>query len=532
MFSQTNTSKRLRAPSRHRQSGLSLIEVLIAVGLSLLLSAVIVDQMRVKSESDQTYAVGQSMREVGSAFDTYIALRYNKLVLLTNVGNSSVCTGHLITNPLDPSAAGTAADPGPRCCDPASGICSVNSDTLRRNGLLPNSFSGYNAYGAQYVYEIRVQGTSPNYIVDGIVYTSTPYVTGGATPRYDLLGAAMQTAGADSGMTRTSATNIEGLNGAWQESGFSDVNQLGLLAMRAGYGTSGYAAYLRLDGASAMTGDLDMGGNGIDNAGQINAKGVTLPGKSTSTGLAMGNVIISTTADGNSAVIYTPGTVYTSNLSGGYAPIQTGSANINGDATVTGTVTASSLISTGGVTAQGDSFHVQGAHGFVNDTYNGGWYMQDSTWLRSYNDKNVYTGGEVRANTMTALTKLNVGDNVHTVAPGSACSYALGIGLAQSNANNEILQCRNSVWTPISGASVQVVNGATTSPGGSAAATCPIGTTVTGGGWRLATYSPGSGANTQAAPIANEPSGNGWYIQAGTITGNSTFQAYALCASS
>lgn len=29
-------------------------------------------------------------------------------------------------------------------------------------------------------------------------------------------------------------------------------------------------------------------------------------------------------------------------------------------------------------------------------TYGGGWFMQDSSWVRSYNDKNIYTGGRIK----------------------------------------------------------------------------------------------------------------------------------------
>lgn len=47
----------------------------------------------------------------------------------------------------------------------------------------------------------------------------------------------------------------------------------------------------------------------------------------------------------------------------------------------------------------GDGIHLSsgwlrtvGATGWYNETYDGGWYMTDSTWLRAYNDKQIYTG--------------------------------------------------------------------------------------------------------------------------------------------
>jgi hypothetical protein len=35
--------------------------------------------------------------------------------------------------------------------------------------------------------------------------------------------------------------------------------------------------------------------------------------------------------------------------------------------------------------------------GWYNDTYDGGWYMSDSTWVRSYANKSIYTDGWIRA---------------------------------------------------------------------------------------------------------------------------------------
>ena len=47
--------------------------------------------------------------------------------------------------------------------------------------------------------------------------------------------------------------------------------------------------------------------------------------------------------------------------------------------------------------AGGGWVRTYGATGWYNGTYGGGWYMADTTWLRAYNDKYVYTGGIIRA---------------------------------------------------------------------------------------------------------------------------------------
>ena len=38
-----------------------------------------------------------------------------------------------------------------------------------------------------------------------------------------------------------------------------------------------------------------------------------------------------------------------------------------------------------------------GDRGWYSQTHGGGWHMTDTTWLRSYNNKSIYTGGNIRA---------------------------------------------------------------------------------------------------------------------------------------
>ncbi|MGB8603371.1 MAG: shufflon system plasmid conjugative transfer pilus tip adhesin PilV [Rhizomicrobium sp.] len=42
-------------------------------------------------------------------------------------------------------------------------------------------------------------------------------------------------------------------------------------------------------------------------------------------------------------------------------------------------------------------FRSSGNTGWYNETYQGGWYMADTIWLRAHNDKSIYTGGRMRA---------------------------------------------------------------------------------------------------------------------------------------
>ena len=55
--------------------------------------------------------------------------------------------------------------------------------------------------------------------------------------------------------------------------------------------------------------------------------------------------------------------------------------------------------------------YVQGNYGLYFPDHNGGWFMQDSTWLRSYADKSIYTGGSVKADTQVQTKKIEFANN-------------------------------------------------------------------------------------------------------------------------
>ena len=65
--------------------------------------------------------------------------------------------------------------------------------------------------------------------------------------------------------------------------------------------------------------------------------------------------------------------------------------NVSGD-TMTGRLYANN-----GVHIQGDWLRVNGTGGIYFESYGGGWYMTDTTWIKAYNNKNVYTPAVMRA---------------------------------------------------------------------------------------------------------------------------------------
>lgn len=140
-------------------------------------------------------------------------------------------------------------------------------------GLLPTTFKGINANHSAYSIILRRSGSSPNYVIDGLITTTTQWKEGDKV-RYDLLGKAMQAAGVDSGVSKNAST-VSGYSGQWSEqtSNYKNITASGLLAYRVGYSSAMYSVYLRRDGTLPMTGSLNMDGKDINNARDINAKG-------------------------------------------------------------------------------------------------------------------------------------------------------------------------------------------------------------------------------------------------------------------
>jgi hypothetical protein len=134
--------------------------------------------------------------------------------------------------------------------------------------------------------------------------------------------------------------------------------------------------------------------------------------------------------------------------------------NINSGGTVnaatgafTGNVTAGANVTAGtGITAGSDIrttggwVVTRGSKGWQNETYGGGFYMNDSNWVRSLNNKGIFTGGQVRGGTVRSDGRLSTGealqlDGIYTA--GSSCSPN---GLVGRDASGAILSCQDGRW--------------------------------------------------------------------------------------
>lgn len=554
----------MKRNSYHHQSGFSLLEVLLAVTIAIGLGSLQLGQLKNKTESQFARIVGQQQRSVGNALNAYIAQYYGNIVNMSSV-----------------SAPGTAADPGPRNCNTSTKICTISSDTLRRAGFLPASFSGINSFGSTYNYYIRVSGTSPNWNVDGIVVTNDPFTVGGEI-RNDLIGEAMLEAGADSGTTRSVATQINGYNGTWLETGFP-VNKLGLLAFRAGYGTFNYSAYLRVDGTLPMTGDLQLTSEGasetdyhnilrVNNiegvgkftAGQFVTKNnrtdaVVLGTGTSQTQLGNDNNKLKIANTGGLELVNSTTSAYTDLVAGNITG--TGNLTISGWGVFDGTVNSRSLktveaieagssvyahtnvVADGGFSTTNGNYqttngNVSALNGTVQskDLITTGTGYIGSTLTVSgntnlYGDLQMGSSGlhyNSSTNTLSTLNNGNItstgsitGNRIITLASGSANSgcagYATGT-MALDSSTGQVLGCNGSKWVGAAVTATYTVNGGS---GTSSSASCGN-DKVTGCSF---SYISRVNYDDPQVPSSVYVSGNSC-----VVSGSAYFQAVATCS--
>jgi hypothetical protein len=158
---------------------------------------------------------------------------------------------------------------------------------------------------------------------------------------------------------------------------------------------------------------------------------------------------------------------------GGIWLLSGSNAYYNGGNVGIGTASPSYKLNVNGDTLVNGWLRTTGNTGWYSNTHGGGWYMSDATWVRSYANKSVYTGGQIRGD-----GGLCIGGDCRTSWPSGGISSVT------------TAYCYNS--------------------GGGCTATCPAGYFRTG-------------CDVDRGQIAS-PTANGCY------TGNTYSQVYAYCA--
>ena len=510
------------------KNGFSLLELILVLGVGTTLAFLKFQDMLHDQEEVKASAAGQQIKQLGEAVNGYINIRYDKLSTLSN-------------------SAGTGTDPGPRTCTTSNSVCSITYQTLINEGLLPSTYVARNSFGSDYSIQLKRSGTSPNYIIDGIIVTNSSWIEGGNI-RYDLLGKAMQSAGIDSGMTK-SATQLSGYGNNWNylSSGYPAITKTGMLGYRVGYNSAMYSVYLRRDGTLPMTGNLNMGGQSIYNSQDITAAGTTTTG------------ILKTNA---------AATVGTTLNVGGVTTLGS-DLNVAGNGQVNGNLNSNNTVSGTTVTSRGETytqnwFRTLGDGGIYFQKYGGGWNMGDTATINAFGGKNVQTtagfyGGYVHSNgnidangtvnaqyvwasgnlnsnyvhsngNIDANGRVNAGEFVYVNGQANIGWGCSPNGLIGRTGSGSLVSCVNGIWKAAGQGSIYYNSATATAyrfP--SASVYCNGNDIALGGGGQCSSRS-GYIWLTGNRPVGD----NGWFAscdQNKTDDGNSTIVTYVKCSS-
>lgn len=294
-------------------------------------------------------------------------------------------------------------------------------NNLISGGYLPSGFSTQNGFSA--TYETRVFEPSADKL------SSMTYLIGGVDISKSLARKIAIGIGADGGIINGSVA--EGSLGSWtiNLSSFGGYNPGDGSVVIAGFYNDGvkindYLYRKAVPGhpeLNTMSTSLNLGNNNITNASttttiQLNANDVS------STNVTAQNV--------NST------NVTATNVTG---------TNVTGS-NVNGTNVNATTTRTAGETYTGGWFRTTGDAGWYSEKYGGGIYMTDWSWVRIYNDKGLYTGGQIQGGTIQSNGRLTANEYIQINGGASAGSGCAPNGLIGRDGNGAILNCQSGVW--------------------------------------------------------------------------------------
>lgn len=502
------------------KKGFSLLELTLVLGVGTIVAFMKFQDMKNEQESILASAVGQQMKQIGEAVNGYINIRYDKLSTLSN-------------------AAGTGTDPGPRTC--SGSVCEITYQTLINEGLLPSTYTGTNANKSSYKIILKRDGTTPNYVINGLITTSNPWSEGGKT-RFDLLGKAMQTAGIDSGMTKTTSI-ASGHSAQWSETSanFNNITSTGQLAFRVGYNSALYSVYLRRDGTLPMTGDLNLDGHNINNVAALNATG-----NITTTGNVFGKDINA------SGLLATNGFSTSDKPAGWGGGIRTFDIYASGGYYLTykGATAQSKdwafMVDNSGVAALKKQLSVGGDS--AAKTFPTGWGGNNGTGIKTFDvyasgtvgagdengnlkayintygdihaDRNINASGNIDAN-----GRINAGEFVYINGQANIGWGCSPNGVVGRTPEGKVISCVNGVWSGSTGSPVIRTAYASAYRFPGAVAYCAGSEKVVGGGGQCNT------AEGYVWLTVSRPNGdNSWYAGCDTTKNiTATITVYAIC---
>ncbi|CCD28939.1 putative PilV-like protein [Candidatus Glomeribacter gigasporarum BEG34] len=364
-----------------------LIEIAIVTAIAMMMAGAQLWKQRQQVLADVRSAQGTVLRRIGEGVNQYIVNHYSALI-----GDT-----------------------------PIPGVAEIYAPTiaeLQATGDLDQGFQPVSLLnGLPYVVALSrtpAGCTPPACDISGLVYIRGA-ITDPSTGAPQPLGDALASLGGDGAYSDTlTPDRLSGPNDAW-----ATRNPLGnvasVLAMRVGYGTSGFSQFVRRDGALPMEGDLNFQGtdgarHNITHVQAVNANTVTTEGD-----IRVGD------------------TVYAGRV------ISSGRISAHG-----GLYSGHTIYSTGDIMTDG-WLRTRSDGGWYNEKWRDGWMMSDWDWVRTVNGAGI----------STARGPIHAGGNISTegylqiksrrAARGTSCESDGLIGRSYPNGKN-LLVCQDGQW--------------------------------------------------------------------------------------
>ncbi|ECG8596051.1 shufflon system plasmid conjugative transfer pilus tip adhesin PilV [Salmonella enterica subsp. salamae] len=88
----------------------------------------------------------------------------------------------------------------------------------------------------------------------------------------------------------------------------------------------------------------------------------------------------------------------------------------------------------------------QGSKGWLNESHGGGFYMSDNDWVRSLNNKGIYTGGQLKGGSVRSDGDLSAGGILKLDQVNVAGSWCPQKGAISYDSSGGILSCQSGLW--------------------------------------------------------------------------------------
>ncbi|EGL1840065.1 shufflon system plasmid conjugative transfer pilus tip adhesin PilV [Salmonella enterica] len=147
----------------------------------------------------------------------------------------------------------------------------------------------------------------------------------------------------------------------------------------------------------------------------------------------------------------------------------------------------------------------QGSKGWLNESHGGGFYMSDNDWVRSLNNKGIYTGGQLKGGSVRSDSDLSAGGVLKLDKTSYAGTWCPQTGAISHDSSGGILSCQSGRWKSNNTADTRVVwgNAACFPSDEPSVAVCPAGTQITGCGYALSSFWGGTNAPDSFSPVAD-----------------------------